>query len=452
MIRAWPAASLVPVVAVALLGGAERAAGQSEEAARAILRRCHDAVVALPAVHFSASREVCGAAALGGVGGVGGVAGEPAVTGTVRIEEYSFNSLAAWSMVVRAEVNPGPSGASEKLDTWLEGAEMAVMRHASKQYVGAAPEDFEQALSEGAGALVGWLAGWDRVAGAALRQGSAAEVTRQGERWIGGEVCDVVRIDWRDAAGATRETWLSVARSDSLPRRVEVGTVGAGGPGFDIVTITQLVKDPEHEPGAMSRSIPPEYQIIVEYTPPKNRARAKAPPPHAAGSAAPGVAVGTRAPDWVLAEPSGRLRRLSEFRGRVVVMDFWATWCPPCAERVAAISQAAARHAGEPVTLLSVAAMDGGEPAAEFRKGNFGQTLLLMGDPVAEAYGVDSVPSLVVVGADGRLLSRRIGAEKDFAQVLEAEIASALAGAGREAPAEAPAPPPPAPAPAAPGS
>jgi peroxiredoxin len=129
------------------------------------------------------------------------------------------------------------------------------------------------------------------------------------------------------------------------------------------------------------------------------------------GAASP--AVGQAAPDFVLQEyGTGRLVRLSDFRGKTVVLNFWATWCPPC---IAEMPELQALHASRQGTGdLVVLAVDVQEPpsvAGEFVQLK-GLTMPVLSDrtgAVAKHYGLPGLPGTFFIDRDGTVRSKMLG-------------------------------------------
>lgn len=111
---------------------------------------------------------------------------------------------------------------------------------------------------------------------------------------------------------------------------------------------------------------------------------------------------GGSAPDFEWITPAGTTRRLSELRGRTVIVNFWATWCEPCREEMPALDRAAAAD-----PTLAVLALDLDESAAKIDAflESYGirrlEPILDAGKKVATRYGVVSLPSTFFVGPDG---------------------------------------------------
>lgn len=112
-----------------------------------------------------------------------------------------------------------------------------------------------------------------------------------------------------------------------------------------------------------------------------------------------------------LPDTTGRLHQLSQYRGKVVLINFWATWCAPCREEMPSIERLRKAMKGKPFVVLAV---NLAEPEARIR--HFLQTLplgfpiLLDADmAVTKAWKVRQLPASFVVGPDGRIRYSYIG-------------------------------------------
>jgi thiol-disulfide isomerase/thioredoxin len=101
-------------------------------------------------------------------------------------------------------------------------------------------------------------------------------------------------------------------------------------------------------------------------------------------------------------EPGSRVR-LADLRGKVVVLDFWASWCAPCRAEMPIVDRVARRHEGKGVVVLGVATSDEQVPALQFVSSHgIGYTTVYdEGDHVANAFQVRELPTLVVIDAAG---------------------------------------------------
>ena len=119
------------------------------------------------------------------------------------------------------------------------------------------------------------------------------------------------------------------------------------------------------------------------------------------------------APAFELPRAEGGRASLAEQRGRVVLVNFWATWCPPCRAELPALQALHATLAAEGLAVLAVSVDAGpGEAVARFASGR-GLDVPVLVDPaedVARRYGVGAYPTSVVIDRSGRIVHRAAGA------------------------------------------
>jgi len=116
------------------------------------------------------------------------------------------------------------------------------------------------------------------------------------------------------------------------------------------------------------------------------------------------LSAGDSAPPFTLRDMSGRAISLDSFRGRPVVLHFWATWCPHCVKEMPLLEEMARAH-GERSAILCVNLAEKKKKVAAYLQESH-LTLPVLLDArgnVAQAYGVIALPTTIVVGADGRI-------------------------------------------------
>ncbi len=112
--------------------------------------------------------------------------------------------------------------------------------------------------------------------------------------------------------------------------------------------------------------------------------------------------VGKPAPDFALSDLQGRRIQLSSLRGKVVVVNFWATWCGPCKEEFPELQKAASQFSDD-VVVLALDQAEGPSKVEQFRD-QFGATFTILLDShnaVADAYRLQGIPDTIFVGRDG---------------------------------------------------
>lgn len=125
--------------------------------------------------------------------------------------------------------------------------------------------------------------------------------------------------------------------------------------------------------------------------------------PASAEGKAPAPLVGHPAPDFALADLEGREVRLSDLRGEVVLVNIWATWCPPCRAEMPLIEATYAEHRGSGFTVLAVSQGEAAEVVrAYIQAGGLSFPVLLdSGGEVGRAYEVSVLPSSLFVDRAG---------------------------------------------------
>jgi len=116
--------------------------------------------------------------------------------------------------------------------------------------------------------------------------------------------------------------------------------------------------------------------------------------------------VGSPAPEMGLTALDGRSMSLADQRGQVVVINFFASWCPPCREEAADVQQTWSDYQHRGVKFYGIAYKDAASPAQAFLA-EFGVTYPSAIDPgsrVARAYGITGVPETFVIDQQGQLV------------------------------------------------
>ena len=146
---------------------------------------------------------------------------------------------------------------------------------------------------------------------------------------------------------------------------------------------------------------------------------------------------GKAAPAFALVDlSSGKKVALSDYKGRAVLVNFWATWCAPCKLEMPWFEEFRAKYAGQGFEILGIAEDDAGKDEIAKAAKKLGATypILLTDGKVAPAYGgIDYLPMSFYVDGKGIVVEQNAGlASKDE---VEANIKKLLAASGKAAPA-----------------
>lgn len=134
------------------------------------------------------------------------------------------------------------------------------------------------------------------------------------------------------------------------------------------------------------------------------------------------------APDFALRDVNGATVRLSDYRGKVVLLNFWATWCGPCKIEIPWFIEFEQKHKDRGFAVLGISMDDGGwEVVRPFlARMNVNYRTLMGDETVAELYGgVASLPTSFLIDREGRIASAHVGLVSK--SVYEDEIEQLLA-------------------------
>ena len=140
-----------------------------------------------------------------------------------------------------------------------------------------------------------------------------------------------------------------------------------------------------------------------------------------------GIEVGNRAPGWSFRDADGNMHSLDDYLGQVVVMDFWATWCGPCKMIMPDLQKFHEQYQSRGVVVIGMNGSErGADPAKFMRDNRYTYQLLVKTDPAMGQYARNGIPQVYVVGVDGTILHKHIGAvsglDKQLANVVEPHL------------------------------
>lgn len=122
----------------------------------------------------------------------------------------------------------------------------------------------------------------------------------------------------------------------------------------------------------------------------------------------------------------GKLFDLSEHKGKVVIIDFFATWCPPCRAAMPELQAIHEAYKDRDVVVVGVQCSDNQSPDQLLLDLGVKYRVLVGGDDVARAYKVTGLPTILVIGRDGKVAFRKSGFNSAMSAQLTHEIDRAL--------------------------
>lgn len=141
-----------------------------------------------------------------------------------------------------------------------------------------------------------------------------------------------------------------------------------------------------------------------------------------------GVEVGDDAPDFSLMSDRGQTIQLKDFRGKFLVLNFWATWCPPCLEELPSLNRFHEQFAQRGVVVLGISVDEDADTYREFLK-KAGVQFLTARDPekkVSRSYGTFKYPETYFIDKQGKIVQKIVGARDWTDPQLIADVGQLL--------------------------
>lgn len=239
----------------------------------------------------------------------------------------------------------------------------------------------------------------------------ADKAVYEGKKTVGDTECHVIFVTYAGGQGESR--WYFGVK-DNLPHRVD-RIVGQGG--STVLEISDVNTTPKFEEGTFAVKAPEGYtedKPQTAATPQRETLLSK----------------GTAAPAWTLKTPDDKSVSLSDLKGKVVVMDFWATWCGPCKKAMPGVQKLSEKFKDKGVQIFGVNTWENkdGDPSKFMKDNGYTYNLLLAGDDVAKAYKVTGIPTFYVIAGDGTIVYSGSGfdpskGEEDLEKAIEEALA-----------------------------
>jgi cytochrome c biogenesis protein CcmG/thiol:disulfide interchange protein DsbE len=122
---------------------------------------------------------------------------------------------------------------------------------------------------------------------------------------------------------------------------------------------------------------------------------------------------GKKAPDFSLTSVDGKVIKLSNFKGKVVIIDFWATWCPPCRKGIPDLIEIQKKYPGK-VQVIGISVDREGQTKNDVpgfvKSYNINYPIVYFNDKVVTDYGgIEAIPTAFVVDKNGNIADKHVG-------------------------------------------
>jgi thiol-disulfide isomerase/thioredoxin len=336
----------------------------------------------------------------------------PETHGDVLLRRASGRDPLGWAFHIEGTARHGED--TRRLLTAYDGRGVRSIREHEEAVIESPWEHSADPMSDGAGWSLIWLVRWGELVSRPFGgEGRPWRARYEGVAEVDGTVCDVVNVDYSETPDPNLfSAWWFIGRDDSLPRRVDLHMVDhRHGDGFLLITLSGLRPDAPVDSDLFTLATPEGFELRAAERPAVSTSRRGRPT---------GVPFGEIAPDWTLEDPTGREHSLSDYRGKVVVMHFWATWCPPCRRAMPGLQALHEKHKDRGLVVFGVNSWESGDPVAHMDAEGYKYTLLLDGDAVAGLYSVSALPTIYVISPEGRIAHHAVGGSAGLEDVIDA--------------------------------
>jgi len=146
-----------------------------------------------------------------------------------------------------------------------------------------------------------------------------------------------------------------------------------------------------------------------------------------AGVEAEPSSIGDIAPDFTPKDVNGNTVRLSDYKGKVVLIEFWATWCGPCRELTPVLNKIYEKYKDKGFVVLALTPEENTNTVKSYiKENNVTYPVLITDIKTTRRYGVISIPASFLISRDGRVAEKHLGVTRDIVQEFSSGIEKLL--------------------------
>ncbi len=316
----------------------------------------------------------------------------------------------AGKQIPLARMFVAPNGATPEWRCAYDGKDAILVDNATKEFQTSDGDMWIFVLGQHMSSLPQWLLETQMSDPSDPEAPKLTSATTVGTETLDGAECTVVKVErvasfgeGDEAESMTFTETIAFANSDSLPRRVEAVTTASSQPTEAmsmLSTYTAVKANPALESAMFNTTAPEGFKKAAE-------------PDAGAEMSQPELKfkVGDAAPEFTLKSIAGEEVSLASLKGKVVLLDFWATWCGPCKAAMPEMQKIADDYKDKGVAVYGINVWEKKEDAAKkyIESKGFTYPTLLSGDDLAKQYGITGIPTLVVIGKDGKITKTEVG-------------------------------------------
>ena len=137
--------------------------------------------------------------------------------------------------------------------------------------------------------------------------------------------------------------------------------------------------------------------------------------------------IGDIAPDFTSKDVNGNTVKLSDYKGKVILIEFWATWCPPCRELTPVLNKIYEKYKDKGFVILALTPEENIDTVISYIKGyDITYPVLITDMKTTRRYGVISIPVSFLVNREGNVSEKHLGVTRDIVQELSSGIEKLL--------------------------